>query len=143
MHKDKFMREIERQNFSKKLLKLIEERGKVKNFSQKSIAKELGVTEQVFSHWINGRSMPHSSKIGKLSEYFGVDAEYFFSNSFPEGEDSINNDSLAYEWINITENAISHLMISEKKKALLIKIIEKIKQNSLSDIRAETLTSLV
>lgn len=43
--------------------------------SQEYIAQAVGVTQQAFSEWKNGKSLPRMPKLRKLSEVFGEESE--------------------------------------------------------------------
>ena len=65
-------REKRKQSFLK-LDSLLKARGITSYF----LAKELNFAPTVFSDWKSGKSMPKTDKLIKISEFLGVDVEYF------------------------------------------------------------------
>lgn len=43
-----------------------------KNVNQTEICKRLGIKQNTFSDWVNGKTYPRIDKIQLMSEYFGV-----------------------------------------------------------------------
>ena len=39
------------------------------------VAKETGLSQQVFTNWKSGRSQPSQSTLRKIAEYFGVSVD--------------------------------------------------------------------
>lgn len=44
------------------------------------VSKDTGISQTAFSNWKSGRSEPGLESLKKLSVYFGVSIEYFFSD---------------------------------------------------------------
>lgn len=44
------------------------------------VAKDTGITENIFSYWKSGRSKPKVDKLKILADYFGVSIEYFLGD---------------------------------------------------------------
>lgn len=63
-------------NFTERLRQLRDESGK----TQSQIAKELGLTPQAFSYFVNGRE-PNYETLGKIADYFGVSTDYLLGRS--------------------------------------------------------------
>ena len=69
-------------NFTERLRQLRDESGK----TQSQIAKELGLTPQAFSYFVNGRE-PNYETLGKIADYFQVSVEYLLGRSDVKTED--------------------------------------------------------
>lgn len=63
-------------NFTERLRQLRDESGK----TQSQIAKELGMTPQAFSYFVNGRE-PNYETLGKLADYFQVSTDYLLGKT--------------------------------------------------------------
>lgn len=63
-------------NFTERLRQLRDESGK----TQSQIAKELGLTPQAFSYFVNGRE-PNYETLGKIADYFQVSVDYLLGRS--------------------------------------------------------------
>lgn len=50
---------------------------KQKKISQKTLAKQLGVTEACISHYVNNQRVPKFDVVVKLAGFFNVDVDYF------------------------------------------------------------------
>lgn len=57
---------------------------KLKGRTQTDLAEYFGVTKQAVSKWENGYSMPDVLLLPKLADYFDVDIDTFFSDSYNE-----------------------------------------------------------
>ena len=53
---------------------------KSKGWKQFDLAKKLGVTEGVISHWEKGIRQPKMEMVGKIAELFGVGADIIFKD---------------------------------------------------------------
>ena len=60
------------EKFGPRLKTLIDEKG----ITVRSLAKDLNVSVGVLSDWQNGNKTPRGDSIMKLTEYFGVTADY-------------------------------------------------------------------
>ena len=47
------------------------------------VAKETGLSQQVFTNWKSGRSQPSQSTLRKIAEYFGVSVDYLVTGREP------------------------------------------------------------
>ena len=47
------------------------------NKTSYQVSKETGISQTAFSNWKSGRSEPGLESLKKLSDYFGVNIEYF------------------------------------------------------------------
>ena len=47
-----------------------------KNFSQKKLAEQIGVTQKAIDFWEKGINEPKASYIIKLAKFFGVTTDY-------------------------------------------------------------------
>lgn len=63
-------------NFTERLRQLRDESGK----TQSQIAKELGLTPQAFSYFVNGRE-PNYETLGKIADYFQVSVDYLIGKT--------------------------------------------------------------
>lgn len=62
--------------------KLRDERG----VKDSEVARKTNITKSTFSDWKNGRSVPGTEKLIKISEYFGVNVEYLKTGKEPSTE---------------------------------------------------------
>lgn len=53
---------------------------KQKKISQKTLAKQLGVTEACISHYINNKRIPKFETVVKIAKYCCVDISFFVDN---------------------------------------------------------------
>lgn len=49
-----------------------------KGLTSYRLAKDLGFSTVLFTHWKNGRSAPKMEKLNKIAEYLNVPVSYFF-----------------------------------------------------------------
>lgn len=56
-----------------KFKKLLDARG----VTAYRVAKDIGMSNVVFTDWKNGKSQPKVDKLKKIADYFGVTIEYF------------------------------------------------------------------
>ena len=68
-----------------KLLKLRKARG----MSQEELAGELGVSRQAVSRWESGETLPDAAKLMKLSDLFGVTADFLLRDEQTDEQQSI------------------------------------------------------
>ena len=64
----------------RKIGKRIAELRKSKNITQMALADTMGISFQAVSNWERGESMPDISKLGELSEIFGVSIDEILCN---------------------------------------------------------------
>ena len=64
----------------RKIGKRIAELRKLKNITQMALADMMGISFQAVSNWERGESMPDISKLGELSEIFGVSIDDILCN---------------------------------------------------------------
>ena len=64
----------------RKIGKRIAELRKSKNITQMALADMMGISFQAVSNWERGESMPDISKLGELSEIFGVSIDDILCN---------------------------------------------------------------
>lgn len=72
------MRETLSEIFMKKFNKLLDEHPDIK---QVDVAKAIGVSSATISEWRKGRKSPRIEKVRLVATYFGVDVDYFFTNT--------------------------------------------------------------
>ncbi len=48
------------------------------------VAKETGLSQQVFTNWKSGRSQPSGTTLRKIAEYFGVSVDYIVTGKEPQ-----------------------------------------------------------
>ena len=65
------------ESFSERLIELRKERG----ISQAKLAAEIGVSCGIICYWETGRSDPSGHNIVKLSDFFGVTADYLLGRT--------------------------------------------------------------
>ena len=70
--------------FAEKLLKLRKEKG----MSQEDLAESLEVSRQAVSRWEMGTAMPDSPNLLKISQLFGVSADYLLHDEFCSEKDT-------------------------------------------------------
>lgn len=63
----------------------IKELRKQKHVSQAELARELGIHQTAVSQWENGRTMPDTDSLNKLSEYFGVSIDRLLGKTVGKG----------------------------------------------------------
>lgn len=61
-----------------KYAKLKEKSGR--RLNDNIVAKEIGIPRASLDDWKHGRSMPNYEKMCKITKYFGVPADYFYSD---------------------------------------------------------------
>lgn len=66
--------------FSERLRQLRDESGK----TQSQIAKDLGLTPQAFSYFVNGRE-PSFDNLCRIADYFGVTGDYLIGHDVDNG----------------------------------------------------------
>jgi len=86
---------------------------KVAGYTQKSLARELNITDKAVSKWERGVCLPDATNLSKLSMLLDIDIEYLISGSKPYGEHAWNG-LLVIENCrdNIAGKPIIHYMIS-------------------------------
>ena len=52
-----------------------------KGVSQRYLAQQFGVSQQIISQWCNGRKMPRPGKLAMLAEYFNCDVSTLLNNT--------------------------------------------------------------
>lgn len=107
------------EKFGPRLKMLIEESG----MTVRSLAKDLNVSLGVLSDWQNGNKTPRGDSIMKLTEYFGVTADYLLGLT---DASTIDTDTrIACDTTGLSEKAVnilSHMEKSDVEK--LSKLIE-------------------
>lgn len=93
-------------NFTERLRQLRDESGK----TQSQIAKELGLTPQAFSYFVNGRE-PNYETLGKIADYFQVSVDYLLGRSDVKTADP--NLEAACKYTGLSEKAVN--ILSEEK----------------------------
>lgn len=96
-------------NFTERLRQLRDESGK----TQSQIAKELGLTPQAFSYFVNGRE-PNYETLGKIADYFQVSVDYLLGRSEVQTADP--NLEAACKYTGLSEKAVENLHYDAKLK---------------------------
>lgn len=63
------------------------------NITQKELASFLGINQNTYSYWENGKVKIDSDSLSKLSNYFGVSVDYILGISDEKKEDSVKTPS--------------------------------------------------
>lgn len=96
-------------NFTERLRQLRDESGK----TQSQIAKELGLTPQAFSYFVNGRE-PNYETLGKIADYFQVSVDYLLGRSEVKTADPTLE--AACKYTGLSEKAVENLHFDAKLK---------------------------
>lgn len=90
-----------------------------KNLTQAEVARKLGVTQQSYARWENGRVTPSLEKLTIISNFYEVSTDFLLSNP--------NND---FELLTIEKSfrQIFENLSDEDKKVFREKIIEFINE---------------
>lgn len=106
----------------------------LRNYSQKNLAKYLGVSGTTVTNWIKGYKMPRMDKIDKICQFLSIDRNQLLSdkitsnsqmeiNSLPENSLSLDEKKLVYNYrkLDNTDKAeirgeIKGLLKSDKYK---------------------------
>ncbi|MBQ9315148.1 MAG: helix-turn-helix transcriptional regulator [Clostridia bacterium] len=94
--------------FSQIIKRLRKERG----LTQQELASIVGITATGVSYWESGNSMPNTSMLDKLSEYFGVTVGYLLGK-----EEDVNNSKMAVLFRKAEK-------VSDEQKDKLIAILD-------------------
>jgi transcriptional regulator with XRE-family HTH domain len=94
-------------------------------FSQAMLAEKLGFSQQAVAKWEAGESTPNPETLSKISELFGVSADYLLGLSdYPDGREAdISFDDFTYAM----HNESKHLSEAEKQMLLDMARIMKAK----------------
>ena len=84
--------------------KLLQEKG----LTSYKVAKETGIGRSTFTDWKNGRSVPGTDKLMKISEYLGVSIEYLKTGKEPEQKE--------YPEMDLTEEHLEVLELFDSLK---------------------------
>ena len=79
---------------------------KKKGISQEELAFQIDVSRQAVSKWESGASVPESSKLIALSEYFNVSVDYLIKDD--AGEIPVNGETEKKEKAAVPEKDIPH-----------------------------------
>ena len=71
-----------------------------KNTTQEGLAKKLGVTQGMITHWVTGRKTPTLESLERIAEALGLTLEYFISNKDVNTE-SFQNVSKQMDWVPV------------------------------------------
>ena len=63
------------------------------NITQKELASFLGINQNTYSYWKNGKVKIDSDSLAKLSDYFDVSIDYILGISNPKKEDDVKTPS--------------------------------------------------
>lgn len=96
-------------NFTERLRQLRDESGK----TQSQIAKELGLTPQAFSYFVNGRE-PNYETLGKIADYFQVSVDYLLGRSEVKTADTTVRDIC--EYTGLSEKVVNTLHTDMKRE---------------------------
>lgn len=47
-------------------------------FSQKELAEQIGIKQNSYSDWENGKCKPNYEKLEKIADFFGVSLDWLF-----------------------------------------------------------------
>ena len=59
------------------MYKKFEQLVKARGITPYRVAKDIGISQVVFSEWKSGKCKPKADKLKKIADYFGVTIEYF------------------------------------------------------------------
>ena len=107
------------EKFGPRLKTLIDEKG----ITVRSLAKDLNVSVGVLSDWQNGNKTPRGDSIMKLTEYFGVTADYLLGLTDASTIDT--HTRISCDTTRLSEKAVKILSSMEKSDVeKLSKLIE-------------------
>ena len=118
--------------FAANLLQLLSENNK----SRKEVCKDIGVKYTTFCDWINGRTLPGTDSIEKISCYFGLQAGELFIDHNTVNASHKRIDAY-YERIKELDMKTTESMTDEQIKELL-KSGFKFKHKTLEQYIAES-----
>jgi transcriptional regulator with XRE-family HTH domain len=95
-----------------------------KGINQSELSRMVGINRVNVSNWENGKSIPDSKNIEKLSIVLEKPIESFFDNKGVNIEGN-NNNNLSVKSENIKNSNISNVMAAIEKENVVIESIEK------------------
>lgn len=90
------------------------------NITQKELASFLGINQNTYSYWENGKVKIDSDSLSKLSNYFGVSVDYILGISDEKKEDSVKTPS--------SENKVSPSLQT------LYKVASELSEEQIQDV---------
>lgn len=97
----------------------LKELRKQKNKTQQYMANMLGVSQQTYSYWENGKFEPDNESIKKLAIFFNVSTDYLLGS---EGEEIKKSSAFAEDLVNQTLDNLGIAGNLAAQKDLLAKI---------------------
>lgn len=98
------------------MIRLLELRND-KELSQRTMAKELGISQATYNNWENGKTQPNIEQIIQLANFFEVSTDYLLGK-----ESDVQNDAYMDEEISCIMKTI--FALPDDKKTMLKKFIE-------------------
>lgn len=106
-------------NFSRSLSLLRQERG----ISQRQVAKELGISQALLSHYENGAREPGLSFVVKACDYYGVSADFLLGRSMSRDGTTILDADTLYDASAERDNVLKGSVLATLSKKLLVNSI--------------------
>lgn len=106
-------------NFPKTLALLRKER----NLSQRQVAKELGISQALLSHYENGIREPGLDFVVQACDFYGVSADYLLGRSLNRDGTTILDADTLYDATSERDNVLKGSVLSTLSKKLLVNSI--------------------
>ncbi len=106
-------------------VKLAQERG----VTAYKVAKETGISQQVFTSWKTGRSTPKQDKLKKIADYFGVSVDYLMTGETPEGKPEVTEQDIKVALFNGDKEVTDEMWEEVKNFAEMVALKYRYKKN--------------
>ena len=83
-----------------------------KKVKQKDLAAELGVTDNTISYFCKGSRMPNTEQILKISDFFGVSADYLLGRTGAETKD--RDLRFVCDYLGFEEKTVNNISIKDR-----------------------------
>lgn len=106
-------------DFSRSLTLLRKERG----VSQRSVAKDLGISQALLSHYENGIREPGLAFVIKACDYYGVSADFLLGRTLTRDGTTIVDAETLYDYSSEKDNVLRGSIMATLSKKLLVNSI--------------------
>ena len=103
-------------DFSRSLTLLRKEKG----ISQRSAAKDLGISQALLSHYENGIREPGLAFVVKACDYYGVSADYLLGRTLSRDGTTIVDAESLYDYSAEKDNVLRGSIMATLSKKLLV-----------------------
>ena len=103
-------------DFSRSLTLLRKEKG----ISQRSVAKELGISQALLSHYENGIREPGLAFVVRACDYYGVAADFLLGRTLSRDGTTIVDAESLYDYSTEKDNVLRCSIMATLSKKLLV-----------------------